>query len=199
MATDKKTDIRVKRTYKKLLDGMLDLLSREMLENISVLEICEVSGVHRATFYKHFEDKYAFLKFFFDRLLKELPYDEVYTNATTEECKKAYKDVISEVIRFTESHRQLIKNVTDISQSQLFVSMFTDAVTDLLESVIDFRSQNGDVTNSPVPMLASFYASAIVGLLRWWVLRGEEYSAADVEVFADARLDELMKLYEMRK
>ncbi|MCQ2463056.1 MAG: TetR/AcrR family transcriptional regulator [Clostridia bacterium] len=199
MATDKKTDIRVKKTYKKLVDGMLDLLSKEMLENISVLEICEVSGVHRATFYKHFDDKYAFLKFFFERLLKELPCDKISGDITSEECKSAYKTIISNVVSFTESHRQLIKNVTDISQSQLFVAMFTDAVTELLEGILNSRVECGIEMSSPVPMIASFYASAMVGLLRWWVISGDKFSASDVEEFANLRLEELAKLYEMKK
>ena len=35
-------------------------------------EICEAANVHRATFYKHFNDKYEFLNFCFDNELSKI-------------------------------------------------------------------------------------------------------------------------------
>ena len=57
----KNTDVRVERTYRQLFNGLLSLLAENSFEDLSVSKICEESGVHRATFYKHFNDKYEFL------------------------------------------------------------------------------------------------------------------------------------------
>ncbi len=56
-------DPRVKRTRQLLLQAFIALLEeRHKIHSISVQEIAERATVNRATFYAHFEDKYALLE-----------------------------------------------------------------------------------------------------------------------------------------
>src|SRR5450631_2711875 len=56
-------DPRVKRTRQLLLQAFIALLEeRHNLHSISVQEVAERATVNRATFYAHFEDKYALLQ-----------------------------------------------------------------------------------------------------------------------------------------
>ena len=57
----KKMDVRVRKTYQMLGEALSELLKEKSFEDLTVLEICEKAGIHRATFYKHFVDKYDFL------------------------------------------------------------------------------------------------------------------------------------------
>ena len=57
----KKTDARIIKTKDKLYSSFLNMLKETLFEEITVNEICETAGVRRATFYKHFNDKYDFL------------------------------------------------------------------------------------------------------------------------------------------
>lgn len=50
--THKKDDLRIRRTYKLLSESLLDLLSENKFEDISVTDICEKAMIHRTTFYK---------------------------------------------------------------------------------------------------------------------------------------------------
>jgi AcrR family transcriptional regulator len=52
-------DPRVKRTRKLLQDAFMSLLAEKSFQAISVQEIAERATLNRATFYAHFEDKYA--------------------------------------------------------------------------------------------------------------------------------------------
>ena len=61
------TDPRVKRTRKLLQDAFMSLLAEKSFQAISVQEIAEQATLNRATFYAHFEDKYALA----DRMLSE--------------------------------------------------------------------------------------------------------------------------------
>jgi AcrR family transcriptional regulator len=56
------TDPRVKRTRKLIQDAFAELLSEKSFHAISVQDIAERATVNRATFYAHFEDKYALLE-----------------------------------------------------------------------------------------------------------------------------------------
>ena len=59
----KKLDPRVKRTRALILKSFQDLLAEKNFETISVQDVTDKAQVNRATFYKHFVDKYALLDF----------------------------------------------------------------------------------------------------------------------------------------
>src|SRR5260370_31270348 len=54
-------DLRVRRTRKLLWEALMAELSERAFEEITGKDICERAMVHRTTFYKHYEDKYALL------------------------------------------------------------------------------------------------------------------------------------------
>lgn len=53
----KRTDLRVVKTRKALVDALMELLREKSLEDIRVSELCERAMVRKATFYNHFHDK----------------------------------------------------------------------------------------------------------------------------------------------
>ena len=54
-------DPRVKRTRKLIVEAFFALLAEKRVQAISVQDIAERATVNRATFYTHFEDKYALM------------------------------------------------------------------------------------------------------------------------------------------
>ena len=58
---DQKLDPRVKRTRQLLEQAFMDVLREKGFQTITVQDITERAGVNRATFYAHFDDKYALL------------------------------------------------------------------------------------------------------------------------------------------
>ena len=58
---DQKLDPRVKRTRLLLEQAFMDVLREKGFQTITVQDITERAGVNRATFYAHFDDKYALL------------------------------------------------------------------------------------------------------------------------------------------
>lgn len=77
---DARLDPRVKRTLQLLQKAFDDLLEEKGFPNITVNDIAERADVNRATFYLHFEDKYALLRYTlresFTRMLEQRPLDE---------------------------------------------------------------------------------------------------------------------------
>lgn len=56
-------DPRVKRTRKLILDSFSILLAEKNFESISVQDVTDKAQINRATFYAHFQDKYALLDY----------------------------------------------------------------------------------------------------------------------------------------
>ena len=62
-ALEEKLDPRVKRTRSLILQAFGELLAEKGFEAISVQDITDKAEINRATFYKHFVDKYALLDY----------------------------------------------------------------------------------------------------------------------------------------
>ena len=58
---EEKLDPRVKRTRQLLEQAFMEALDEKGFQAVSVQDITDRAGVNRATFYAHFEDKYALL------------------------------------------------------------------------------------------------------------------------------------------
>ena len=68
---EEKLDPRVKRTRNLILQAFGSLLAEKGFESISVQDITEKAEINRATFYKHFVDKYALLDYFVSQMFRQ--------------------------------------------------------------------------------------------------------------------------------
>ena len=60
---DKKLDLRTQKIYVALIKAFEELLQEKSFEEITINELCDQAQTRRATFYKHFSDKYDFFQF----------------------------------------------------------------------------------------------------------------------------------------
>src|SRR5215217_5631258 len=60
-ASGEKVDPRVLRTRKLLIDAFVSLQAEKAFDDITIQDIATRATVNRATFYAHFQDKYALL------------------------------------------------------------------------------------------------------------------------------------------
>ena len=54
-------DLRVQRTHKLILEALLDLTVQKGFANVTVRDITQKAGINRATFYRHYQDKFDLL------------------------------------------------------------------------------------------------------------------------------------------
>jgi AcrR family transcriptional regulator len=58
----KKTDVRVRFTQKVLQESLVTLMKKKSILDISIIEICELAGLSRSTFYTYYKDQYDLLR-----------------------------------------------------------------------------------------------------------------------------------------
>ena len=63
LPNEEKLDPRVRRTRSLILQSFNDLLAEKSFDSISVQDVTDKAQINRATFYAHFEDKYALLDY----------------------------------------------------------------------------------------------------------------------------------------
>ena len=68
---EEKLDPRVKRTRNLILQAFGSLLVEKGFESISVQDVTDKAEINRATFYKHFVDKYALLDYAIGQMFRQ--------------------------------------------------------------------------------------------------------------------------------
>ena len=117
--TQPKTDPRVLRTRKLIMDSFIELSGKKEFKDITIKDITTEAMINRATFYYHFEDIYDLLeKVLSEVLLVNLNYDIYENDELNEEafvriftaitnfqkslsnrCHRGYEDTIARIIR----------------------------------------------------------------------------------------------------
>lgn len=189
----RKIDIRVLRTYDQLSAGLVKLLSEKSFEDLSVSEICDSASVHRATFYKHFNDKYEFLNFCFDNELSKINFDVTATQASAENIKENFMYFIKATFEFVCSKQALFSVILSKKFSVSLGASFTNAVYNYcLEKVKVILPGTSD---ERAELFATFYSHAFIGVLTHYAKNASRYPLEEVYDFLENRVDELCSTY----
>ena len=124
-----KQDLRITKTYRALTEAFFELLSQKKFEDITVNEICNRAVVRRATFYKHFGDKFEFFVF----MVKEI--QEAFMEKSSKEASNSreyYANIIRFLIEFLDENEQLVNSVRG---SSYFSAMIDVLIEQIVEDV----------------------------------------------------------------
>jgi len=193
MKNTERNDIRVIRTYSQLINGLIILLKEKNFDNVSVMEICEASGVHRATFYKHFNDKFEFLNFCFNSMLESISFDLLELGSSPDVIKSNIMHFISCVLEFIDDNRPLFTSACIENPSIAFLSSFDNAINNFCTAKLN------SVLTAPthrIEISSVFYSGAFVGVVKWYIQSNNPSMYDDIMDFLGHRVDELCSFYE---
>ena len=189
----RKMDIRVVRTYEQLSASLVSLLTTKTFEELSVSEICDNADVHRATFYKHFNDKYEFLNFCFDNELSKIGFDVPATEATVENIKENFMIFIKATFEFICSKKAFFSIMLSKNFSVTLGASFTVAVHNYCLEKIKVILPG--TTKERAELFAAFYSNAFIGVVTHYAKNADEYALEEVYNFLENRVDELCSSY----
>ncbi len=174
---EQKTDLRIIKTHKALRESLEGLLLEKPLTEITVNEICERAMVRRATFYKHFGDKYELLTF----VLKEMK-DEIREIKATQD--KAHSDISDIKIIL---HRDTVITLEYIeAKESLFRALITDCSTGLVSQLVmsnfssdlkEYLTQSGNIGNvnsATSSLMFELLTGALFYGITWWLNHKEQ-------------------------
>lgn len=166
----KKTDLRVKRSKKMILDAFVALVEEKGYDRITVQEISDRAMINRTTFYAHFQDKQDL----YDSILQTSiqSFISVFQPSHLVQGNRVKIKEIEQT--FTKIYEQIRENKkfflmilhssgTDTLHKQI-VQTFTATYPEVLKQL--------QVTESameiPVDLIIEFITSIFIGTIRWW-------------------------------
>lgn len=158
-----KHEISSMQTKKALAAALKKLASEKPFSKITVREIISVSGFNRNTFYYHFEDVYALLKWMLEQ--------ETIEVVKQFDLIAGYEEAILFVMDYVEKNDALLNNIYhSMGRDELQRFFYSDCIG-ITRSIID---QTEKIQGLAVPedfkaFLSQFYTQAIAGMLLEWI------------------------------
>lgn len=150
-------------TKKMLAAALKKLLEIKPLSKVTISEIITECQVNRKTFYYHFENIYALLRW----MLKQEAIEVVeQMNLITE-----YEEAIYFVIDYVDRNKVVLKNIYHSMGKDELSQFFHHDFIELFLSIIESAAQKEQVTVTQEfkELLGRFYTGAVVSLILEWI------------------------------
>ncbi|MGN0171247.1 MAG: TetR/AcrR family transcriptional regulator C-terminal domain-containing protein [Acutalibacteraceae bacterium] len=154
-------------TKKALSEALKQAMKKKPFQKITVSELIAACHMNRKTFYYHFEDIYALLKWTFEQEAIEVVkhFDLLVDN----------EEAITFVMDYVEENNYILNCAFDsIGRDELKRFFFSD-LFDIVSSIVEQAEQLAAKTldDGYRQFLCNFYAEAIAGILIDWIKERE--------------------------
>jgi AcrR family transcriptional regulator len=171
LGTKDKTDLRIRRTKKLLLDSLISLIIEKGFDAITVKDIAQRAMVNRTTFYHHYEDKMDLLERGMDEIFDNL---RQLAEKPQENGKKILEDqppqaliVVFEHIAANEIFYKAMLGKNGVS---VFMERLQKYNTDIIRQRIEYlvsKSKGNPLV--PLDIAINHAASSYFGIIVWWL------------------------------
>jgi AcrR family transcriptional regulator len=185
--THNQNDPRVLRTQKLLQEALIDLNTERGFDAITVKDIAKRAAVNRATFYRHYQDKFDLLEQIFQEAVSQFagdlgPPGEVARTIHPEDPPERWVKLFE---HFTE-HKRLYLALLGSRGSSWFVARIRDHFVNLMEEREQQRAQlpafQGKTFHSQIPrkVIMTLASTLLISTVAWWLESGKQYSAREI-------------------
>ena len=178
---EKHMDLRIQKTYKALIDAFLQLIKANRFENITVNELCDVAMVNRATFYKHFADKYEFFTFFIQSIQREF-YNNYIFSQQENSAAFPYIGIIRFSLDFLDENEALVQSVMGSNAFPILLDLVSEQIIRDLKERLKNDEHGGKAPLLSPELIALSYTGALTNIMRWWVSHKKQMSKEEIIV-----------------
>jgi len=180
MSHEEQTDLRVRRTHKFLQDAMIELIIEKGFDAITVGDIAERAMINRATFYRHYQDKYDLVAKIFEETMNQL----------VENMKPIHKDTVAgatenppeiwiQIFEHVAEHTRLYRAMLGRNGSSWFAARMREhAIKIMLEREKQWTDQMEFKANPAMPeeLSAMQFSHVLIGTIVWWLESESRYT-----------------------
>lgn len=158
-----KHEVNSLKTKKMLAESLKKAMQTKPFSKITVSEIVKDCNINRKTFYYHFEDIYALLRW----MLQEDAIEVVQSF----DLMVDYEDAISFVMDYIEENNHIVNGVLDsFSRYELKRFFYEDFIQIITSIVEDAEKQyNTKLEEDYKEFVCQFYTEALTGMLIDWI------------------------------
>jgi len=176
-----KTDRRISRTRRLMLDALMALIEERGYENITVQDILDRADVGRSTFYAHFRDKDELLLSWFEHLrsLFEQQQQSLLTARRTGSATEV--NIVLDLFRHTAEHHKLYKAVAGRQSGEMILKYLHRYLNGLLLPIFEELTRKRRESPVPVEVTANYLVGTLLSMMTWWLDHNMPYPPEKME------------------
>ncbi len=170
-----KKDRRIRKTQKLLLDGLIELMERKSINDITVRELADKVDINRSTFYLHYQDIYDMIRHIedelmegFNQLMDSYNHD---SNLLTNEDE--LKHVIKSLFDYLAKNRAVCRALLSHNGDIKFLNEVSDNVSGRIELFLR-KYTNSKYTDYDIELVNKYFVNGCIGLVQHWLNYDEE-------------------------
>lgn len=171
-------DPRVKRTKELIRSSFLSLIAEKGFDTITVQDITQKAQINRATFYRHYKDKYDLLEKIIDEkldiFLKSInpkSFHSIPYQYSEEEPHPIYFALFEHILEHIEFYKVMLGSNGLYEFRVRMINVVIDAFYNEFLEIFHKRE-----VKVPEDILINYIISADLGVITYWVESGMKYS-----------------------
>ncbi len=169
-------DLRVRRTRMLLQQAMIDLTIEKGFAAVTVSDIAERAMVNRATFYRHYQDKYDLL----ERFMHEV-YELTYSGEGASGADQSTSGLVK-LLEHVRERAAFYGAMLGPDGEPSFAHRIQQYIERRLRQYLpDPSDQRAGLT--PIDLNLSYASYAGIGVIRWWIKHTYQYTTEQVAIW----------------
>lgn len=172
-------DLRVRRTRKLLQKALLEAASEKGFAHVTVRDITERAMVNRATFYRHYQDKYDLLGQYIRELSEYIDSDEGESSISNRRQLADGPPLgLVKLLRHMQSNTDFYRVMLGKQGDPTFCAQsFRDFIEQGYRRILTNQAVQPDPERPPIDLMVSYLLQAGVGAIVWWLENDQPCSA----------------------
>ena len=170
-AMEKKLDLRIVKTYSKLREALSQMMHEMKFDEITVYDLCLRAKIRRATFYKHFSDKYDFLSSVISTMQDEIS-DKLEKIEACESPIDYYTLYVKEILDYLKTNTRLYELIMVSEEFPSILNVIMKGTRSSFIRDIKRDARNGLKLPSDVETVAMFLNGGLCALVVDWLQNG---------------------------
>ncbi|WP_257350782.1 TetR/AcrR family transcriptional regulator [Pseudalkalibacillus decolorationis] len=180
----KKTDLRVLRTRKLINEAFLKLIEEKGFDAITIQDIANEALINRATFYLHYEDKYALLETMSDTVVEELMalINPAYHVENQEVNLEKFQETIQNVYENVQKNSDFYRVMFGENGVYDFRNSLEEVIRRKFNQNIEILGIQTIEDQIPKELITHFISAAFVGVIQWWLKEDMNFSPQEMAI-----------------
>lgn len=177
MSHNETEDLRVRRTRKLLREALIDLTTEKGFADLTVQDITERAMVNRATFYRHYQDKYDLALAAIADVLAELKLpSEPLPIASHEHLYGEPMPALVHLFEHLAEHAKFYRVMLSRDTFPQLESRIRAHVDQLMRQRLAALGYDQQRSRLPFELCMSAMVSTAIGVIKWWLEQKMPYS-----------------------
>jgi len=172
----KRTDLRVQRTRKMIIDAFLKLVATKGYNAVTIQDIADEAMINRATFYAHFKDKQDLYDSIFGFTLSVFTaiFDSQQLVNGNRIRIKRIEDLLTQIYITIQQNKAFFLTIMDNNFNQHLRQSLAEIIAEKYAAVFSRLKITENEIEVPLDFIIEYMTSIFTSTLHWWITSGTD-------------------------